>query len=228
MPNLEQTGQSKSRALMFVALDKLINQGIKKVIVAVPQKSIGSSFSNTNLKEFGFYADWEVEEKYNLCIADEKKALTKEFNEFLTSKAEILICTHSTLRNTYEYLDKSKFDNVLLAIDEFHHVSSSNDNKLGELLRFLMSNTTAHIVAMTGSYFRGDNQYVLLPEDEVKFTKVTYNYYDQLNGYEYLKSLGIGYHFYTEKYTSAIGKVLDTDKKTIKDKHGEVDRIIDI
>ncbi len=230
----------KSRALMFIALDKLINQGLKKVIVAVPQKSIGSSFSSTDLKQFGFYANWEVEDKYNLCITDDKKILTKEFDEFLKSDAKILICVHNTLRNTYEYLDKSKFDNVLLAIDEFHHVSSSNDNKLGELLRFLMSNTTAHIVAMTGSYFRGDNEYVLLPQDEAKFEKVTYNYYDQLNGYEYLKSLGIGYHFYTGKYTGAIGEILDTSKKTIihipnpnageseKDKHGEVDRIIDI
>jgi len=230
----------KSRALMFIALDKLINQGLKKIIVAVPQKSIGSSFATTNLKQFGFYANWEVEDKYNLCIADDTKKMTKEFDEFLKSDAKILICTHATLRNTYEYLDKSKFDNTLLAIDEFHHVSSSNDNKLGELLRFLMSNSTAHIVAMTGSYFRGDNEYVLLPQDEAKFEKVTYNYYDQLNGYEHLKSLGIGYHFYTGKYTGAIGEILDTDKKTIihipnvntgeseKDKHGEVDRIIDI
>ncbi|HRF57908.1 MAG TPA: hypothetical protein PLV58_10985, partial [Campylobacterales bacterium] len=79
-----------------------------------------------------------------------------------------------------------------------------------------------------------------LPEDEAKFAKVTYNYYDQLNGYEYLKSLGIGYHFYQGRYTSAIADVLDTDKKTIlhipnvnsgestKDKHKEVDSILDI
>ncbi|MCU0350752.1 MAG: hypothetical protein MUF43_07980 [Flavobacterium sp.] len=39
----------KSRALMFIALDKLKNQGIKKVIVAVPEKSIGASFGTTEL-----------------------------------------------------------------------------------------------------------------------------------------------------------------------------------
>jgi hypothetical protein len=92
---------------------------------------------------------------------------------------------------------------------------------------------------MTGSYFRGDSVPVLKPEEEAKFTKVTYNYYEQLNGYTYLKSLGIGYHFYQGKYTSAILEVLDTDKKTIlhipnvnsgestKDKHNEVDFILD-
>ena len=59
-----------------------------------------------------------------------------------------------------------------------------------------MSKSTAHFVAMTGSYFRGDTIPVLLPEDEAKFDKVKYDYYEQLNGYKYLKTLGIGYHFY--------------------------------
>ena len=36
----------KSRALMFIALDKLHNQGLKQAIVVVPEKSIGSSFND--------------------------------------------------------------------------------------------------------------------------------------------------------------------------------------
>ena len=47
----------KSRAMMFVALDKLANQGVKKVIVAVPQQNIGRSFKDTPLKKFGFFED---------------------------------------------------------------------------------------------------------------------------------------------------------------------------
>ena len=47
----------KSRALMFVALDKLYNQGRKKVIVAVPERSIGGSFASTRLTQFGFFED---------------------------------------------------------------------------------------------------------------------------------------------------------------------------
>ncbi len=45
----------KSRALMFIALDKLYNQGRKKVIVAVPERSIGGSFASTSLTKFGFF-----------------------------------------------------------------------------------------------------------------------------------------------------------------------------
>ncbi len=57
----------KSRALMYIGLDKLYNQGLKKVIVAVPERSIGRSFASTPLTESGFFADWEVADRDNLC-----------------------------------------------------------------------------------------------------------------------------------------------------------------
>ncbi|HEY5535176.1 MAG TPA: DEAD/DEAH box helicase [Ignavibacteria bacterium] len=231
----------KSRALMFIALDKLVNQGIKKVIVSVPEKSIGGSFASIKLKDSGFFTNWEPSDEYNLCTPgmDGSKSTVQAFKNFLDNDEKILICTHATLRFAFEQIDEDKFNNTLLAIDEFHHVSADEDSKLGELLRSIMSKSNAHIVAMTGSYFRGDCVPVLMPEDEAKFTKVTYNYYEQLNGYTYLKSLGIGYHFYQGRYTSAINEILDTNKKTIlhipnvnsgestKDKHNEVDTILE-
>lgn len=231
----------KSRALMFIALDKLVHQGLKKVIVAVPEKSIGGSFGKTNLKDFGFFSNWEPNDEYNLCTPgmDGSKSKVQAFKNFLENTEKILICTHATLRFAFEELEETKFNNILLAIDEFHHVSADGDSRLGELLRSIMQKSNAHVVAMTGSYFRGDSVPVLNPEDEAKFTKVTYNYYEQLNGYTYLKSLGIGYHFYQGRYTTAIREILDTDKKTIlhipnvnsgestKDKHNEVDTILD-
>lgn len=231
----------KSRALMFLALDKLANQGIQKVIVAVPERSIGSSFAPTELAKFGFFTNWQPKDEYNLCTpgSDGSQSKVKAFHNFMNSNEQILICTHATLRFACEELPEEKFNDCLLAIDEFHHVSADAGNRLGDLLRSIMGKSTAHIVAMTGSYFRGDSVPVLPPAEEGKFTKVTYNYYEQLNGYNFLKSLGIGYHFYQDKYTSAILEVLDTDKKTIlhipsvnsgestKDKRSEVGFIID-
>jgi superfamily II DNA or RNA helicase len=231
----------KSRALMFLGLDKLYNQGIKKVIVAVPERAIGASFSRVKLTKYGFFADWDYNEDYNLCTpgGDDKKV--RAFKTFIEDPSQtILICTHATLRFAFNQLEVSVFNNILLAIDEFHHVSAAIESKLGEVLNKVMSKTNAHIIAMTGSYFRGDNIPVLLPHDEIKFTKVTYNYYEQLNGYKHLKTLGIGYHFYQGRYLSAIEQVLDTDQKTIlhipnvnagestKRKHDEVDAILDI
>lgn len=96
-----------------------------------------------------------------------------------------------------------------------------------------------HIVAMTGSYFRGDAEAVLAPHDESKFDTVTYTYYEQLNGYEYLKQLDIGYFFYSGPYVDDILNVLDPAEKTIihipnvnsrestKDKMREVEHIIE-
>lgn len=230
----------KSRALMFVALDKLYNQGRKKVIVAVPERSIGGSFSTTNLSGFGFFADWEIKDKNNLCTPGSSSGKVQQFIDFLEGPDATLVCTHATLRFAYEKLPASAFGGTVLAIDEFHHVSAdTSSNRLGDLLKGVMAGSDAHVVAMTGSYFRGDSVPVLLPEDEVKFTPVTFNYYDQLNGYEHLKSLGIGHHFYQGRYTSAIHEILDLDKKTIihipnvnsgestKDKIEEVGFILD-
>jgi superfamily II DNA or RNA helicase len=238
----------KSRALMFLALYKLKNKDIKKVIVAVPEKSIGASFGSTELKKYGFFADWKPNPKYNLCTPGVEKSKATAFLNFLDSDEQILVCTHATLRWAFKDLDLKKLDNTLVAIDEFHHVSAEGDNILGQVLKSIMANSKAHIVAMTGSYFRGDSVPVLMPEDEAKFTKVTYTYYQQLSGYEFLKSLGIGYHFYTGKYfkkhpdkeMSALAEILDENQKTIihipsvnsaessKEKYEEVNHIIDV
>ncbi len=206
----------KSRALMYIALDKLCNQGIKKVVVAVPEKSIGRSFKNTNLVEGGFFANWEVPQYFNLTDVkneQDKKGRFKEF--FLSSKAKVLVCAHATLRNATKELNDDVFNDVLLAIDEFHHTSADANSNLGDVVRRVMNNSTGHIVAMTGSYFRGDCIPVLRAEDEAKFYPITYNYYQQLNGYRYLKNLVLCYHFYHGSYLDHIGEVLDTRKKTI-------------
>ncbi|MCF2918576.1 DEAD/DEAH box helicase family protein [Pseudoalteromonas sp. Cn5-37] len=234
----------KSRALMFLALDKLRNQGIKKAIVAVPERSIGGSFDSTELSKYGFFCDWEVDNDNNLCTPGGEASKTKAFKRFIANDDQILICTHATLRFAFQEIEDSAFNDCLIAIDEFHHVSADGDNVLGDVLRSIMANTNAHIVAMTGSYFRGDSIPVLTPEDEAQFDKVSFNYYEQLNGYNYLKSLGIGYHFYQGRYTDVIHEVLNSEenygKKTIihipnvnsgestKEKYDEVDAILEV
>jgi hypothetical protein len=208
----------KSRAMMFVALDKLANQGVKKVIVAVPQQNIGRSFKDTSLKKFGFFDDWSVAPYWNLCLAagseNSKKSIVREFLDHPT--ATKLVCTHATLLNSLNGIDTQKLDNVFFGIDEFHHGSADEDNRLGTLIRRLLNETSAHILAMTGSYFRGDAVPVMRPEDEAMFQPtINYNYYQQLNGYKWLKSLGIGYSFFQGNYLTAIPDVLDTTKKTL-------------
>lgn len=229
----------KSRALMYVALEKLKNNLVKKIIVTVPERSIAKSFASTDLISSGFHSNWTILPQYDLCSPGGEPRKTIAFNNFMESNEQIVLCTHATLRFAFDKIGADSFNNCLIAIDEFHHVSSDIESKLGELLRSIMTNTNANILAMTGSYFRGDSIAVLSPRDELKFTKVTYNYYEQLNGYKHLKSLGIGFHFYRGKYLDSIAEILDIRKKTIiyipsvnasestKEKIMEVDSIID-
>ena len=231
----------KSRALMFVALDKIQNQGIKQAIIVVPEKSIGASFNDEPLSKYGFWADWHVEPKWNLCNApgNDNGGKVKSVGAFLESADKVLVCTHATFRFAVDAYGVEKFDDRLIAVDEFHHVSSNPDNKLGLHLGQFIGRCKTHIVAMTGSYFRGDAEAVLGPQDESKFDTVTYTYYEQLNGYEYLKQLDIGYFFYSGPYVDDILSVLDAGEKTIihipnvnsrestKDKMREVEHIIE-
>ena len=207
----------KSRALMFIALDKLHNQGLKKAIIVVPEKSIGSSFNDEPLSKFGFWADWVVAPQWNLCNApgDDNGGKIGSVKVFLESNDHILVCTHATFRFSVDRYGIEIFDDCLIAVDEFHHVSAADDNKLGSHLGQFIARNKVHIVAMTGSYFRGDAVPVLSPQDETKFEAVTYTYYEQLNGYQYLKQLDIGYYFYSGSYIDEIASVLDTKLKTI-------------
>lgn len=206
----------KSRALMFIALDKLNNQNIKQAIIAVPEKSIGSSFNDEPLSKYGFDYDWKVTPKWNLCNSPgEDGGKVNSVKSFLASDDKILVCTHATFRFAVERFGIEAFDDRLIAIDEFHHVSADDDNVLGSQLKEFIERDKVHIVAMTGSYFRGDANPVLMPDDESKFDTVTYTYYEQLNGYEHLKTLDIGYYFYSGAYADDILNVLKPDEKTI-------------
>ena len=238
----------KSRALMFLALDKLANQKLKQAIVVVPERSIGASFHDEPLSQSGFWADWKVKPKWNLCDAPgaESNGKVDAVKKFAESEDKALVCTHATFRFAMERFGAETFDDRLIAVDEFHHISANPDNRLGEHIRQLMARDKAHIVAMTGSYFRGDAEAVLHPDDESRFDTVTYTYYEQLNGYEYLKQLDIGYFFYAGSYLTksndrdrCIFDILQPGEKTIihipnvnarestKDKIKEVEHIIE-
>jgi hypothetical protein len=207
----------------------------------VPEKSIGSSFHNELLSQWGFWADWQVEPRWNLCDApgEDNGGKVNAVQKFLASEAQVLVCTHATFRFAVDKFGIEAFDDRLIAVDKFHHVSSNPDNRLGDHIRQFMTRDKTHIVAMTGSYFRGDAEAVLHPEDESRFDTVTYTYYEQLNGYQYLKQLDIGYYFYAGSYADEIMQVLNPSEKTIlhipnvnsrestKDKIREVEHIIE-
>ncbi len=81
------------------------------------------------------------------------RSKVKAVGEFLASNDKALVCTHATFRFAVEELGIEAFDDRLIAIDEFHHVSASGDNVLGTQLGAFMVRDKVHIVAMTGFIF---------------------------------------------------------------------------
>src|SRR6202789_663041 len=84
----------KSRALMFIALDKINNQGLRQAIIVVPERSIGASFHDEPLTKYGFFADWQVAPKWNLCDASgsDNNGKVDALRKFLGSDDKALVC----------------------------------------------------------------------------------------------------------------------------------------
>jgi hypothetical protein len=182
----------------------------------VPEKSIGGSFADEPLSKFGFWFDWTVKPQWNLCNApgpDEERvdpSKVKAVGQFLASDDKVLVCTHATFRFAVEQLGVEAFDDRLIAVDEFHHVSANPDKSPRQPTRGLHAARQGPHRGHDGELFPGRRRPVLMPEDEAKFETVTYTYYEQLNGYEHLKSLEHRLLSSTPgKYLSAIEAVLD-------------------
>ena len=128
------------------------NQGLKQAIIVVPEKSIGSSFADEPLSKFGFWADWKVEPRWNLCNSPGTDGgKVNSVGAFLESGDRVLVCTHATFRFAVDRFGVEAFDDRLIAVDEFHHVSANPDNKLGAHLG-------AFIAAGSGACRRHDWQ----------------------------------------------------------------------
>jgi hypothetical protein len=87
------------------------------------------------LSKFGFWADWQVAPKWNLCNApgDNGGKVKSRLGVFLGSADKVLVCTHATFRFAVDQFGVEAFDDRLIAVDEFHHVSANPDNKLGSI-----------------------------------------------------------------------------------------------
>ena len=130
----------KSRAAMFIGLEKLRAGAVDRVVIAVPERSIGASFRNTGLAAGGFHSDWLL--NLDLCtVGSETGRKVEELIAFLRGGEghRTALCTHSTLRAAYAGTnDVALFDRALVCVDELHHASSDENSRLGNLLRGLI------------------------------------------------------------------------------------------
>ncbi len=206
----------KGRALTYIALDKIYRQGLRQAIVAVPERAMGTGFADASLSECGFWADWKVLPRWNLCDApgaDHSKA--RSMGDFLGSEDRILLCTHAALYLAMKQYGTEAFDNRLVAVDELYHGPSVAGVSLGAQLTGLIDRGKSHIVATTGSCALGSAEPILRPSDEARFETVTHTYYEQLNGYRHLKYVNIDCLFYTGSCAEAVVNAYSANLKTV-------------
>ena len=124
----------------FAALDKLANQKLMQAIIVVPEKAIGASFRDEPLSRFGFWADWKVEPKWNLCDApgSDNGGKVDSLKKFLESGDKVLVCTHATFRFAVETMRGSR-----------KGISSSSTGRKS-WLPIWASLSSATMVALTG------------------------------------------------------------------------------
>ena len=144
------TGAGKSICSQTIALHKLADGQIKRVIIAVPQKSIGVNFREYPVAAF------EHADKYRVSLdLIDTNNTTERLQQFLEHGEGICICTHSTLIASAP--SESQFHDTLLVVDEAHHVSASEEamNHLGFCVTNSME-SSGHTLLMTATPFRSD------------------------------------------------------------------------
>jgi hypothetical protein len=123
---------------------------LQQAIVVVPERSIGGSFADEPLSQFGFYWDWQVAPQWNLCNApgvDEPrvaKSKVEAVRKFLASATRRWSAPMPPSASRWRNWASQAFDNRLIAIDEFHHVSSNPDNVLGSQLGAFIARDKVH------------------------------------------------------------------------------------
>ena len=123
------TGAGKSYGLCSLAYEKIKNDRQLKVVFAVPQTIIASGFvDKAFVSAFGDKVDFNPHA--NLCSDYTNEGTVRDFLGFLGNTApvsvgmesqNVVICTHATLVAAFK-ANRSLFNNVLVVVDEAHHV----------------------------------------------------------------------------------------------------------
>ena len=90
------------------------------------------------------------------CAGRRNGGKVNALGAFLASADKALVCTHATFRFAVETFAVEAFDDRLIAVDEFHHVSANPDNKLGS--RHAQFIAHAHLRHLIPALILGPNE----------------------------------------------------------------------
>jgi hypothetical protein len=162
------TGSGKTLLTLCLQYNWLKQRPQSKGLIVVPQLIIGKGFNSGLLPE-----ECDNYTLIPLDLTDDMaKNTTAELGAYLTSKplrtdvsSRTCICTHATFAATVKQLVKAnRFDEIVdlfLWVDEGHHVSSSSDNQLGNILQ-VFDRDARHIIGLSTATFHRTDQSPIL------------------------------------------------------------------
>lgn len=233
------TGSGKSFVIAMICYAETLNNPKIKVIIVTPQKLTNEQYKDdkANLSCFGFKSKINITPTIlNGGTGRRRIKACKNFLETNGKEDRILVCSHATISRTFSEIPaknrKKLFKNVILWIDEAHHVSSgfldvnsdlgykrlNSDqkeefdtmvgiNKLGKLVNFYLNNDFS-VGFSTATPFRSDIMR-LIPE---KYKDSFVRYELPIDEYiskccKYIRKIGYNFMFYAGCYCNGITKL---------------------
>jgi hypothetical protein len=214
------TGSGKSCLINALCAQDLETQPQRKVIIAVPQKSIAKGFKKEMLIDVGsHFVKWQA--PMNLCVDSRtnKEGQTTEkvrrLLDFVTNEGEdngACLVTHHALALAAIELEKLSSANITLVIDEAHHIQSNDQtaNLVGHLVRSWLQQAepTAKFLFSTAYFFRGDKLSIIPDKFYEQFVRYHLPFDEYWNQLKYLKTYNYDFVCYQDTVWTPVENLL--------------------
>jgi superfamily II DNA or RNA helicase len=210
----------KSFQICAIAADRLSRDKNLKVIIAVPQTIIAAGFRLNKLElPDSTRVDWSVAPDHDLCRQTLRKS-SAQLLKFLQGgsnemMSRVILCTHATLVRAFTK-NKVAFKNVLLVVDEAHHIRHGGDdafdveveNRMGALVKHALQNPELIRLGLTtATFFRGDKAPII--PDPSRFTRFEFAYDKYLASCKYLRSFSYSFVIHSSSFVNPLTRLFD-------------------
>lgn len=246
------TAAGKTLAICWITAKRLFLSPTKKAIIAVPQTIIASGFKGYYNLSFTdeqgipiienevIKSDLHWAPAHYLC-EDSKETNESRIQSFLAREGNkndindrVLICTHASLVDAFKKFP-SLFKNLVISIDEAHHIRYSVENvddeeieedeehsalefynQIGGLVSKAIKSGDIELILSTATMFRGDRLEVIPEEMNSRFSRFYYPMDAYLRDCHYLRGFSYSFGMYKDKWHDRLAAFFDEGlRKTI-------------
>lgn len=209
----------KTFEIAAIAGERLKRNGNLRIIISVPQTPIAAGFRRYSIEmPDGNRLDWEMQPQLDLCSENTANTTTRLL-EFLCTPlstslmGRVVLCTHSTLVRAFTR-SAAAFQNVLIIIDEAHHVKHPGDeepgtnltNQLGALVRYgLARPDIIQFGFTTATFFRGDKAPII--PNTADFSRYDLTYEEYFEGCRFLRSFSYDFILYGASFVEPLKRL---------------------